>query len=76
MDIRPEYAWAAFATEGSPYPFIHAGAVRSIAAGCRAYIGEAWAHEGETVQQGWKRARRNGWRIIRVKITAFGGSDV
>lgn len=70
MGIRPEYAWAAFCSDGSPYPFIHAGVVRSYAKEVRDYIGGAWAHEGETTKKGWERAKRNGWRVIRVQISA------
>lgn len=70
MSIREEYAWAAFCEQGSPYPFIHSGVVRTYAKEVRADMGMAWAHDGESVKRGWERAHRNGWRVIRVRISA------
>jgi hypothetical protein len=70
MEIRPEVAWACFCTNGSPYPFIHNNTVRSMREDSQKYLGEAWAHSGETWQQGWRRAYRRGWRCIKVTVSA------
>lgn len=64
----PETAWAGFCTDGHPYPFINIYSVRATRREAQAHIGNAWRREGETVEQGWKRAYRNGWRAIRVEV--------
>lgn len=66
--IEPVTAWAAVCTTGSPRPFIHADTVHDLAADARGVIGSAWRRFGETRQQGWKRAYRKGWRVVRVEI--------
>lgn len=66
---RDEFAWACACTDGSPHPFIHENSVRTNRRDAQACLGEAWRHEGETVEQGWKRAYRRGWRCIRVLIS-------
>lgn len=69
--VRDELAWGALAINGSPYPFIHTGSIRSLRAETQAYIGETWRRPGETIEQGWKRAYRFGWRCIRVQVSAY-----
>lgn len=67
------YAWAAFCEDGHPGPFIHEGAIRRTAAEVREEIGRVWGGEGEAAKKGWRLARRNGWRVIRVRVEpAFG----
>jgi hypothetical protein len=74
--VEPVYGWAAFHPGGMPEPFIHSGAVRSYAREVRDYIGEAWRrHSGETHAQGWRRAYRAGWRVIRVQISPAGEGE-
>jgi hypothetical protein len=68
--IEPEFCWAAFCTFGVPRPFILPSGVRSHAALVREHLGEVWAQDGETPSQGWRRAYRAGWRVIRVKVEA------
>lgn len=63
------FGWAAVAPDwGSPPNFIHVDSVRQNRADAQARIGEAWARNGETPMQGWKRAYRSGWRCCRVAI--------
>ena len=68
MTVRPEKAYACLCTFGIPRPFIHTTRVSWHAHEARAYIGVAWARAGETVQQGWRRAYKAGWRLIRVEV--------
>lgn len=63
-----EVAWAAFATHGSPRPFIHVHSVGPYREGVQRYVGKVHAREGETWRQGWRRAYRKGWRAIRVLV--------
>ncbi len=70
MTIRTEKAYAAHCTQGIPYDFIHVNSVSDRAYQARAYVGEAWAHDGEGVRRGWKRAFKAGWRVIRVQVSA------
>jgi hypothetical protein len=67
-DVKTEICWAAFCTDGYPGPFINNGSVRATRVAVQEYIGDNWRLEGETPQQGWKRAYRNGWRAIKVEV--------
>lgn len=69
MKIRPELAWAAVCFVGQPRPFIHEDTTRTSVADTRQCIGKHYAREGETWQQGWRRAFRCGWRCRRVLVT-------
>jgi len=63
-----EFAWAAAWSNGSPRPFIIASTTRDTRSAVVEAIGESWRRGGETPQQGWKRAYRQGCRIIRVRL--------
>lgn len=70
------FGWACVAPNwGSPPNFIHTNSVRARREDAQAEIGEAWAREGETPRQGWKRAYRIGWRCRRVAVRLAGGSN-
>lgn len=69
MTIQPEKAWAAFCTTGTPRPFIYADLVRDRQDPIRQYLGNAHAKPSDLdYMQGWRRAYRKGWRIIRVEV--------
>lgn len=68
IDYTRPTAWAAFALNGNPMPFTHDGSVRSHRRDVIAFIGAAWAREGETVARGWRRAYSAGWRTTKVTI--------
>lgn len=68
--VRPEPAWACFCPFGGPRPFIHENSVRTKRADAQEYLGTAWALDGETWQQGWRRAYCKGWRCIKVTVSA------
>jgi hypothetical protein len=68
--MKSETAWACVVIGGSPYPYIHENSVRMSRADSQTYIGNAWARDGETHQQGWRRAYRSGmWRCVRVTVS-------
>ncbi len=63
------FAWACVAPDfASPPNFILTNSIRHNRVSSQEYLGEAWAREGETNRQGWKRAYRHGWRCRRVAI--------
>jgi len=70
--IKPTYGFAAIHTDTHPRtgPWIITGSVRSYAKDSRQWVGQSYAMKGETAEQGWKRAREAGVRIIRVRIEA------
>lgn len=68
--MTPATAWCAYCTQGRPAPFLHVNTVRDRQAPVRDKIGDFWRREGETLQQGWKRAYRAGWRVVKVKVIA------
>lgn len=37
----------------------------------RRAVGRAAAHNGETPEQGWVRAKRDGWRVVPVVISPW-----
>jgi len=65
---RDELAWAAAWSNGSPHPFIITNSVRYTRSAVIEYLGAHWARQDETEGQGWKRAYRQGCRIVRVRI--------
>ena len=68
------FGWAAIAPDwGSPPNFVHIDSASSRRSDAQDYIGKAWAREGETPRQGWKRAYRAGWRCRRVAIRLADG---
>lgn len=69
MQFPEEFAWACACIAGMPHPFIHENSIRSSRADAQSCLGRAWMREGETLRQGWKRAYRNGWRCIRVRVS-------
>jgi hypothetical protein len=70
MSDKPYYlGWAAITPKwGYPPMAIHIDSVSDTRVRAQECIGEAWAHEGETARQGWKRAYRAGWRAKRVAV--------
>lgn len=74
MTCEPGYAWACVWSNGKPRPFIMAHTTESTRSASQEHLGKVWIKEGETIQEGWKRAYRKGVRCIRVKVLpAFGG---
>jgi hypothetical protein len=65
---RAEYAWAAAWSNGKPYPFIIVGTVGGTRDVPMEHMGAVWRRDGETIRQGWKRAYRQGCRLIRVRV--------
>jgi hypothetical protein len=57
--------WAAYFV---PREYLHEGTVRRHQREVRDIIGKVWTREDETPQQGWMRAYRAGWRVVRVTI--------
>lgn len=75
MDDPFYFGWAAIAPDwASPPNFIHVSSINDRRVEAQAYIGEAWAKEGETPDQGWQRAYRRGWRCRRVAIRLGDGA--
>ncbi len=74
-EIRSEPAWACFATDGRPYPFIHSNSVSDTREDAQMYMGGTWVHDDETWQQGWRRAYRHGWRCVKVTVSAGAPHD-
>lgn len=68
MPDYSEFAWAPFYTHGQPVPNIYIGGVARTRRSARESLGKIYAHAGETPMQGWKRAYRIGWRIVRVIV--------
>lgn len=60
-------AWACVSPDWSGR-WIHDGTVRERRKESQETIGSAWARQGETKMQGWKRAYRSGWRCVRVSL--------
>ena len=71
MIVESELAWACVATQYSDKPWLNEYSVRARRADSQERLGNAWRKEGETIQQGWRRAYRKGWRCIRVKVSAL-----
>lgn len=72
MSPQPEKAWAAFCTTGSPRPFIYTDLVRDRQDPIRMHLGKAHSKPSDwDYRQGWRRAYRKGWRIIRVEVVAL-----
>lgn len=68
--IQPEWAWAALCIQGKPRPFINPYSVRVYRQDVHEHIGGYHRlREGETWREGWKRAYREGWRAVRVRVT-------
>jgi hypothetical protein len=69
--IRQTAAWAAQAPDwASPPRYLSPNTVRRTRADAQAASGEVWAESGETPAEGWKRAYRAGWRVVRVRVIA------
>ncbi|ASW06255.1 hypothetical protein [Rhizobium sp. 11515TR] len=71
-----DFGWAAFATDGYPQPYILVHSCRRTRQEVCEYMGESWAIDGETWRKGWKRAYRNGFRVIRVVVRPFGSAPL
>lgn len=68
--VHPERAWAALCTLGMPGPFISPYSVRAIRQDVHEYIGSFHRlSESDTWREGWRRAYREGWRAVRVRVT-------
>lgn len=66
-DFEQADAWGAIHIGGERLgPWLSTASIRSSRAGVHETIGMWWAREGETWQQGWRRAYRKGWRAVRV----------
>jgi hypothetical protein len=72
MEIE-DHGWAAFWPNGTPHPFILVHTTRSTRREACECVGVSWAREGETPMQGWRRAYRDGCRVIRVIVRPHGG---
>ena len=67
-----DQCWAAVAPgDASPPFYIHGATCRRTQAAVREHLGQAWKNEGEDHKRGWRRARRAGWRVIRVEVVAY-----
>lgn len=73
MNPQPEKAWALFYSGEGPHrpAFINTYHISPTQQPIREDIGRMHAKSGETVTQGWRRAYREGWRIIRVEVRAL-----
>ena len=67
-DWRRPLAWAAYCSHGRPGPFISEYSVRSQRIGVMEYVGTYSRHDGEDWRRGWRRAYREGWRVVQVRI--------
>jgi len=63
------HGWAACWPDGGIGPILVIGTVALTRRDACERAGEAWAREGETAMQGWRRAYRQGCRVIRVRVT-------
>lgn len=70
--IKPINVWAATSVWKDGERFIHEGTVAASAGGARMKTARMLKSNGETDTQAWHRARRKGWRVIRVQITPSG----
>jgi len=72
MEIQDETAWAAVATQGSPRPFLHGGSVKMRREDVLRRIGGSWSKEGDASwRNGWRRAYRAGWRVVKVRVSVL-----
>ena len=70
FNAKPTMAWAAVATQASPRPWIHNGAIYSRRPEACRRIGEAWMYaKDRTWRDGWRRAYRAGWRVVKVTVS-------
>lgn len=68
--ISPERGWVCVAPAGKKTPAWVAGfTYKRRRDQSQASIAEFFAKEGETTQQGWKRAYRRGYRCARAVIS-------
>ncbi len=58
-------AYAAYYTQD---PFIHPDHQAHFYRDVMKSMGLSWASKGETWRDGWKRAKKHGWRIRKVKV--------
>lgn len=63
--VGESYAWAAVCLTGSPRAFIHAGSVYSSRIDVMKSIGSIWHADWRL---GWRKAKRRGWRCLRVRV--------
>lgn len=73
--IREVKAFAGVRDWGSG-PSLSTYAIKGTAQGVRIAIGGALARrrDGEDWKAGWRRARKAGWRVIRVVVSPDGGA--
>lgn len=62
--IKPVHAFC-----GCPGDRLVPAFVALYAHNARRAVGRAFADHGETPEQGWARAKRDGWRVVPVVIT-------
>jgi hypothetical protein len=62
-NVTKAYAATYFGGEG-----VNPSSVRFYARDVRKWVGEMFAHEGESTETGWRKARKHGVRIVRVRI--------
>lgn len=65
--IKSDTGWAAAWVEHDD-PFVMAHTTRNTRAAVIEHMGNAWARDGQTWRQGWKRAYREGCRAVRVRV--------
>ena len=65
VKVAEDYAWAAVCLNGSPRAFVHGSVVRATRVEVMEAIGAVW---GDDWRKGWRRAKRRGWRAMRVCV--------
>lgn len=63
--VDEAYVWAAVCLSGSPRPFVHGSCVYSTRVEVMKAIGSVWHGDWRL---GWRKAKRRGWRCLRVKV--------
>lgn len=70
--MRP-ICWAAYCSHGNPGPFVSEYTIRARREDVQKEIAESNCLKGEGWRAGWRRAYREGWRAIKVRVAPVNG---
>lgn len=67
-DFMRPVAWAALCSQGRPGPFVNEYTIHARREDVHKDIGGGNSRAGEDWRAGWRRAYREGWRAIKVRV--------
>ena len=68
LDYKHPVVWAAYCSHGRPYPFINEYSIHPRRLDVITDIGNGNRMGSEDWRGGWRRAYREGWRAVKVRV--------